>query len=160
MRTLTLALVVLAAAPLAAQTRHGNCSPGTVYIYTFADPAPSGDAQQASFDLYFNNNQSGFALAVVAVADELTVLLTGNGLDPGDRFVHGSTRLVHQGEYAVGVGCIDAAAAYRLSVRAGEEVRLSGPTTERIPSGYSAAQADRHIRLHDLASRHLFSALA
>ena len=158
MKTLTLTLAVLVAAPLAAQTRHGNCSPGTAYLYTFPDPAPSGDAQQASFDLYFNNNQSGFALVVVV--DEQTVLLTSNGIDPGDRFVHGSVRLVGLGPYAVGVACVDASAAYRLSVRAGDEVRLSGPQTERIPSGYSAAQADRHIRLHDHASRDLFAALA
>ena len=91
-----------------------------------------------------NNNQSVFILLVFD--DEIdTVLSTSSGLQSGDRFVHGSVRLFGDSTYTVAVGCINSDAAYRLSVRRGDEISLSAPRRLGAHEGLSTEEAARSL---------------
>lgn len=135
------ALIVPAGAE--AQSHGRTCRTiDTGYIYTIRTPA--GDSQQTDIDVYFNQNRSLFVLLVFD-SDTDVVLSTSSGLQSGDRFVHGSLRLGPSETYRVAVACAVANAAYRLSVKRGEEIRLSTPRVLGAHQGLTAAEAAQSL---------------
>ena len=132
-------LGILGPALAEAQSHGRTCRTGdTGYMYTVR--TPSGDSRQHDIDLYFNQNRSAF-LVLVFDSDADVVLSTSSGLQSGDRFVHGSLRLFPNETYRVTVGCVIRNAIYRLSVKRGEEIRLSAPRVLGAHQGLTAAEA-------------------
>ena len=139
-------LVVLAFPALTAAQSHGrNCSTSdTGYVYTIRTPA--GDSRQHDIDVYFNNNRAAF---VVLVFDDDTDvrLTTTSGLQSADRFVHGSLRLYPSETYRISIGCVIANAAFRLSVKRGEEITLHAPRVLGAHEGLTAEEASRSLEM-------------
>lgn len=131
-----------------AQTHGRTCrTSDTGYLYTIQ--TPSGDSRQHDLDIYFNQNASAFILLVFDEDDD-TVLSTASGLQSGDRFVHGSLRLLPSKTYRIAVGCVVADAAYRLSVRRGEEISLRAPRVLGAHGGLSAEEAVLSLNLESV----------
>ena len=89
-------------------------------------------------------------VAELALDEIDTVLSTSSGLQNGDRFMHGSIRLFPDSTYSVAVACINADAAYRLSVRRGQEVSLSAPRRLGAHEGLTADEATRSLIVEDV----------
>lgn len=131
-----------------AQTHGRTCrTSDTGYLYTIQ--TPSGDSRQHDLDIYFNQNSSAFILLVFDEDDD-TVLSTASGLQSGDRFVHGSLRLLPNETYRIAVACVIADAAYRLSIRRGEEISLRGPRVLGAHEGLSAEEAALSLDLESV----------
>ena len=143
----SLTLLALLAAPIAVEAQsHGRrCDTSdTGYWYTITTPA--GDARQHDLDLYFNRNKSVFILLVFDDESD-AVMTTSSGLQDGDRFVHGSLRLLPDKRYIIAVGCVLENADYRLSVKRGEEVRLSSPRVLGVHQGLDAGEAAASLEI-------------
>ena len=140
-------LVAILLVPAAAQAQsHGRMcrTADTGYIYTIRTLA--GDSRQHDIDVYFNSARAAF-LVLVFDSDTDVVLSTSSGLQSNDRFVHGSLRLLPRETYRIAVGCVLANAAYRLSVKRGEEIRLPAPRVLGAHAGLTAAQASDDLAL-------------
>ena len=155
MRARTTAAVGLAAAlvvPAAADAQsHGRtCNTAdTGYVYTIR--TPTGDSRQTDIDVYFNQNRSAFVV-IVFDSDTDVVLTTSSGLHSGDRFVHGSLRLLPSETYRIAVGCVIANAAFRLSVKRGEEIRLTAPRVLNVHQGLTAAEATQSLAVEAIVN--------
>lgn len=108
-------------------TEHGF---GTLHVYRVEVP----DHSELSLSLYFNNDNSAFAVSA-QLRDGPVVLGAGSW----GRFVNARVSMAAGGTLEISVTCINAAADYRLSVKAGDYWRRIPPPTRAFATGLDAA---------------------
>ena len=130
-------MLTASTSPGIAQTRGGRCdAAASGYTHTFT--TPNRDVGQHDIDIYFNNDRGRYVLLVFDGGD--LAAGTRSGVGVGDRFAHVSFRPFHDRTYTVVLSCLTTS-NYRLSVRAGDEVRVSGARRLGFHEGLTTQEA-------------------